>query len=89
MIEKLNLSYGRFCVLDDERKLILGIDFKNVFKKGHIYEFKEFLGEIIINDIGEFPKGNNLNRDINGILEEGMLPILTENELTKIRKQNR
>ena len=45
---------ARFCVLPDERGLILGIDKGEIFKRGVVYEVTELLGEIILKPIGKY-----------------------------------
>ena len=47
----------RFAVLDDERNLVLGKDFNNIFKKGFVYEVREIMGEHIITCLGENSHG--------------------------------
>lgn len=47
------MSITRFAVIDDERKLLLGIDKANLFEPGMVYEATEMIGEIIIRKVGK------------------------------------
>lgn len=43
----------RFCKLPIHDNVLVGRDLNNIFKNGHIYEVYEFVGEIVIKDLGK------------------------------------
>lgn len=84
------MSITRLAVINDERKLLLGIDKDEIFMPGHVYEVKKLLGEIIIKDIGKYAlpyenkhRGATENSDASQQVYSG-LHLLTEEEYQKL-----
>ena len=69
---------------DEKDGFILCVGFKgsrDFLKKGHVYELREILGEILLVDVGKQGSGLDWNRDVNGILHEQMpFCLLTKDE---------
>lgn len=82
---------SRFVVLDDDRKLLLGIDKAGVFESGMVYEAQEIIGEVIIRKVGKYalpkqgPSYPNELSEANVIISAGV-HLLTERELQQIRE---
>ncbi len=75
---------SRFVVLDDERNLLLGIDFDKLFKKDVVYEIIEFMGEIIVKPLGKFAlptKGS----DVNHVVYDGRHLLTKEENIERIK----
>lgn len=79
----------RFAVINDERKVLLGIDKGDMFEPGQVYEVNKILDEIIIRKVGPYalpdngPTFPNANSDVNSQVH-GALHLLTKKEFEKI-----
>jgi hypothetical protein len=73
----------RIASLHDYDGVIIGRDFAEVFKKGHIYAVSEIMGQIMITDLGEHAKGEcYVGAGIEGLFSMGV-PFLTAEEYEK------
>jgi hypothetical protein len=79
--------FTRFSVINDERKLILGLDKGGVFEPGVVYEAAEILDTIVLRKIGKaridgLKGAGGMYADVNNMVYYGNA-FLTEEEYQK------
>ncbi|HEY3525276.1 MAG TPA: hypothetical protein VGK47_03695 [Nitrososphaeraceae archaeon] len=66
------MSKTRIAKLKGFDNLILGRDLSDIFKEGHIYAFREILGQIVVDDLGEYADTDQPHLSVHDYLITGL-----------------
>lgn len=78
------MSVTRISKLKGFPDILAGRDLAKIFKDGHVYQFMEIMGEIMVKDLGEYamPDDPTIHTDFTGIMKDGTY-MLTKEEKKK------
>lgn len=76
----------RIAKVDGRDNLLLGRDFADIFKEGHVYQVIDQFGMIVFKDLGKHAKSEDFDYKSNSYLLMNEMPLRTESEAKEMGK---